>query len=246
MRQGYVFIIALGVRPIVLGSPIYLLSGFLGSQLREAVGYVFVKPDASSAYISQVPSSRLNSSSSCAGVHIRCPSEMVNCRTRISPCISPESSLRNRRGGLAVAHGKVAVASCIPVYEYLDTGTDRSWAAGRKLRLPSSGSPKMNIPSLIMIPVAGDLVEIALGHQGASWSAGSRVFCSSSSTKRCSSWMTRGALGQHNGQSLADHVHGGEIFQLPAKLVVIPLLGLFQLSHVSCSSCASLLSKAVP
>ena len=38
----------------------------------------------------------LNSSSSWSGRSTRCPSEMVNWRTRIRPCISPESSLRNR------------------------------------------------------------------------------------------------------------------------------------------------------
>ena len=41
------------------------------------------------------------------------------------------------------------------------------------------------------------------------------------------------AFGQHNGQSLTYHVHGGEVFQFPAQLAVIPLQGLFPLSHVS-------------
>ena len=36
-----------------------------------------------------------------------------------------------------------------------------------------------------------------------------------------------GALGQQDGQALADHIHGGEVFQLPAQLIVVALLGLF-------------------
>ena len=35
-----------------------------------------------------------------------------------------------------------------------------------------------------------------------------------------------GALGQQNGQALADDVYGGEELQLPAQLVVVPLPGL--------------------
>ena len=41
-----------------------------------------------------------------------------------------------------------------------------------------------------------------------------------------------GALRQKHRQTLADHVHRGEVFELPAELVVVPLLGLLQARDV--------------
>ena len=52
----------------------------------------------------------------------------------------------------------------------------------------------------IVIPVAGNFIQVPLGHQGGSWSADSPAAAPSSSTQRCSSWMTRAPLGSRMGR----------------------------------------------
>ena len=41
-----------------------------------------------------------------------------------------------------------------------------------------------------------------------------------------------GTLGQQHRQTLTDHVNSGEIFQFPSQLIVVTLLGFFQLCQM--------------
>ena len=76
----------------------------------------------------------------------------------------------------------------------------------------------------VVIPVAGDLIEVPLGHEGG---LGEQIAALLLGVFHPSLQLLDhpGALGQQDGQALADDVHGGEVFQLPAQLVVIPLQG---------------------
>ena len=76
-----------------------------------------------------------------------------------------------------------------------------------------------------MIPVAGDFIQLPLRHIGR---LGQQIapFLLLVLHPALEGLDDPRALGQDDGQSLADDVHGGEILQLPAQLVVVPLEGL--------------------
>ena len=73
--------------------------------------------------------------------------------------------------------------------------------------------------------MAGDLVQVPLGHQGG---LGQQVapLLLGVLDPALEQLDHPGPLGQQHGQALADDVHGGEVLQLPAQLVVVPLQSL--------------------
>ena len=77
----------------------------------------------------------------------------------------------------------------------------------------------------VVIPVAGDAVQVALGHEGG---LGQQIAPALLHVLHPALQQLddAGALGQQDGQALADDVHGGEILQLAAQLVVVAALGL--------------------
>ncbi len=80
----------------------------------------------------------------------------------------------------------------------------------------------------IVIPVAGNLIQLPLCHKrglGEQVAALLLLILYPALQKL----NDPRALGQQNGQALTNHVHGGEVFQLPAKLVVVALSGLLLL-----------------
>ena len=82
-----------------------------------------------------------------------------------------------------------------------------------------------------MIPVAGDLVEVALGHQRGLGEKIAALLLSILDPALEHLHHAR-ALGQEHGQALADAVDRGKIFQFAAELVVVALDGLLALFEV--------------
>ena len=79
-------------------------------------------------------------------------------------------------------------------------------------------------PVQIVIPVTGNLVEFPLCHQRCfgQLTAARLLDILNPALKRLDDTC---ALGHDDGQSLSDHIHRGEVFQLTPDLVVIPALG---------------------
>ena len=82
-----------------------------------------------------------------------------------------------------------------------------------------------------MVPVAGDLIQIGLGHQrGLGQQIAPLLLLVLHPALQ--GLDDPGTLGQQDGQALTDYVHSGEEFQFPAQLVVVPLQGLLLLFQV--------------
>ena len=124
-------------------------------------------------------------------------------------------------GRLAQAHGQVAVAAA-PVQEDLILERAGHGTQGKALLRLVHGVTHDEHTVQIVIPVAGDLIQLALGHQGrlgqqiASLLLGVLHPALQQLDDPC-------ALGQQDGQALTDAVHCGEILQLAAQLVVVAL-----------------------
>ena len=83
----------------------------------------------------------------------------------------------------------------------------------------------------IVIPVAGDLVKVALGHQRGLGEKIAALLLHILDPALEHLHDAR-ALGQQHRKALTDAVDGGEVFELAAELVVVALLGLFDLGEV--------------
>ena len=124
-------------------------------------------------------------------------------------------------GRLAQAHGQVTVAAAPVQIHLILEGAGHGTQSKALLRLVH-GIAQDEHAVQIVIPVAGDLVQLALGHQGR---LGQQVapLLLGVLHPALQQLDDAGALGQQDGQSLADAVHGGEILQLAAQLVVVAL-----------------------
>ena len=120
--------------------------------------------------------------------------------------------------GLAQAHGQVPVAAA-PVQEDLVLEGAGHGTQGKALLGLVVGIAQDEHAVQIVVPVAGDLVELPLGHIGGLGEevAALLLLILHPALEHLDG---AGALGQQDGQALADHVHGGEILQLAAQLVV--------------------------
>ena len=79
-------------------------------------------------------------------------------------------------------------------------------------------------PVEVVVPVAGDLVKLPLGHQrGLGQQIAALLF--GILHPALQQLHHPGALGQQHRQALADYIHGGEVFQLAAQLVVVAAAG---------------------
>ena len=83
----------------------------------------------------------------------------------------------------------------------------------------------------VMIPVAGNFIKLTLGHEGG---LGQQVAALLLNILHpaLQKLDDPGTLGQQNGQALADIVHGGEILQIPAQLIVVALESLLPLLQI--------------
>jgi len=134
------------------------------------------------------------------------------------------------RRGLAQAHRQVAVAAGAVeehlILERAGHGTQRE--AFLRLVL---GIAQHEHAVEIVVPVAGDLVELALGHvrRLGEKIAALLLLVLDPALEQLDD---AGALRQQNGQALADHVDRGEVLELAADLVVVALAGLFLLGEI--------------
>ncbi|MPM52842.1 hypothetical protein SDC9_99606 [bioreactor metagenome] len=83
----------------------------------------------------------------------------------------------------------------------------------------------------VVIPVAGDLIQLTLGHKrrlGEHIAALLLLVLN----KPLQQLDHARALRQQDRQALADNIHGGEELQLAAELIVVPLLRLFQRGNI--------------
>ena len=133
-------------------------------------------------------------------------------------------------GRLAQTHGQIAVAAA-PVQIHLILERAGHGTQGEALLRLVHGIAQNKHAVQIVIPVAGDLIKLPLGHQrGLGQQIAALLF--GVLHPALQQLDDAGALGQQDGQSLTDAVHGGEILQLAAQLVVVALHGFLALLQV--------------
>ena len=133
-------------------------------------------------------------------------------------------------GCLAQTHGQVAVAAAA-VQEHLILERAGHGTQGKALLRLIRGIAHDEHAVQIMIPVTGDLVQLTLGHQGR---LGQQIATLLLGVLHPALQQldNAGTLGQQDGQTLTDAVHGGEIFQLASQLIVVALHGLLPLLQI--------------
>ena len=134
-------------------------------------------------------------------------------------------------GRFTQAHGQIPIAP-LPVQVHLilegaGHGPEGEAILGLVVRVTHD---EHAVP--IVVPMAGDLIELPLGEVGG---LGQEVpvLLLRVLHPALHELDHPGALGKEHRQALADHVHRGEVFELPADLVVVPLLGLLEARDVS-------------
>ena len=132
--------------------------------------------------------------------------------------------------GLAQAHGQVAVGPG-PVQKDLVLERARHGTQGEALLRLVLRVAQDEHAVEIMVPVAGDLIELPLCHQRClrQQIAALLLLILDPALQQLDDPR---ALGQQDRQPLADDIDGGEILQLPAQLVVVPLQRLLLLLQV--------------
>ena len=83
-----------------------------------------------------------------------------------------------------------------------------------------------------MLPVAGDLVQVFLGHQRSFGADVTPFVVFQILDPALEGLHNLGAFGQHERKALADDVHGGEKLHLAAQLVVVAVLDILQISQM--------------
>ena len=135
-----------------------------------------------------------------------------------------------QRRGLAQAHRQVAVgALAVQVDLILERAGHRAQGEAL-LRLVIRVAEDEHAVEIV-IPVAGDLVKVALGHQRGLGEKIAALLLGILDPALEHLHDAR-ALGQQHRKTLTDAVDGGEIFELAAELVVVALDGLLALFEV--------------
>ena len=132
--------------------------------------------------------------------------------------------------GLAQTHGQLTVGALAVQVDLILEGAGHG-TQGKALLGLVVGIAQDEHAVQVVVPVAADLVQVALGHQGG---LGQQVapLLLGVLHPALQQLDGAGAVGQHDRQALADHIHRGEVLQLTADLVVVPLEGLFLLLQV--------------
>ena len=133
-------------------------------------------------------------------------------------------------GRLAQPHGQVTVGALAVQIHLILEGAGHGPQGKALLRLVI-GVAQHEHTVQIVIPVAGNFIQVPLGHQGG---LGQQVAGLLLGVLHPALQLLDDpcALGQQDGQTLTDAVHGGEVLQLTAQLVVIPLQSLLPLLQV--------------
>ena len=127
--------------------------------------------------------------------------------------------------GLGKAHGKIAVGALLVQIDLILEGAGHGTHCEAFLLLVVGVANDKHAVQIV-IPVTGNAVKVTLCHQR---SLGEKtalllLYVLNPALQQLNHSC---ALGQQNGQALTDGIHGGEVLQLSAQLVVIALLSLF-------------------
>ena len=133
--------------------------------------------------------------------------------------------------GFSQAHGQVPIGAGPVQKDLVLEGTGHG-AEGKALLGFVVGVPHDEHAVQVVIPVAGDFIKLPLGHVGGFGAEIAPLVVLRVLHPALQELDDLGALGEQDGQALADDVHGGEIFQLAADDVVIPFFGLLQLGQM--------------
>ena len=98
---------------------------------------------------------------------------------------------------------------------------------------------------LVVIPMTGNLVQIGFGHKRRLGADIAPLVVLQILDPALQSLDHLGALGHQQGQTLANHVHRGEQFHLPAQLVVIPAPGVLHALQMGGQFLFAAISRAV-
>ena len=126
------------------------------------------------------------------------------------------------RGGLAKAHGEIAVGAFL-VKEYLILEGAGHGAESQALLRFIVRIAENEHTVKVVIPVPRNAIEVALCHKG---SFGKKVAAAALLILNEALKHLNGlcALGEHYGKSLTDTVYRGEVFKLASDLIVVALL----------------------
>ena len=124
-------------------------------------------------------------------------------------------------GSFAQTHRQIAVGSCSVQVDLILEGASHRTQRKALLALVIGVAHNEHTVTIV-IPVAGDLVQIGLCHQrGLGQQVATLLFLILHPTLQ--GLDNTGTLWQQDGQALADLFHGGEEFQFTAQLIVVPL-----------------------
>ena len=132
--------------------------------------------------------------------------------------------------GLAQTHGQLTVGALAVQVDLILEGAGHG-TQGKALLGLVVGIAQDEHAVQIVVPVAGDLVQLPFGHEGGLGQQIATLLLGVLDPALQQLDHT-GALGQQHGQALADNVHGGEVLQLAAQLVVVALESLGLLGQV--------------
>ncbi len=219
---------ALGLLPL-LGAALVLVVGVGGIPLGETEGALIQQTQRAQAVLGQIQTA-LELLLQLVGAEYQMAlgnGELANA----DQSVHLAGVLVAEQGGrLAQTHGQVAVGA-LAVQEHLvlertGHGTQSKALLGLIVRIAQNEHAVT-----VVIPVAGDLIELPLGHIG---SLGQLIatLLLLILDPALHHLDDAGALGQDDGQALTDIVHGGEILQLAAQLVVVALESLLPLLQV--------------
>jgi len=211
---------ALGLIPLLRSTDV--LFGIVGIPLGEAEGAVLQQTDGFEAVLSQLQA--------VAEFLLQLIGAQDDMALRNGELAHTDKTVHlagiliaEQGGGLTQAHGEIAVAAGA-VEEYLVLERAGHGAQGKAFLGLIVGIAQHKHAVQVMIPVAGDLIELALGHQGG---LGEEVAALLLGILYPALHQLDhpGALGQQDRQALADDINGGEVFQLTAQLIVVAAAG---------------------
>ncbi len=129
-----------------------------------------------------------------------------------------------QRGSLAVAQGQIAVGMLGGFIHIVLERAGHGTQGKNFLVLLLVSHDKHTV--LVVVPVAGNLVQVGFGHQGRLGTDIAPLIVLQVLNPTLHGLDDLSPSGHQQRQPLADYVHSGEQFHLPAQFVVIPAFGI--------------------